>query len=177
MKRIAVYAGSFDPLTNGHVDIVKKARGIFREVIVAVSDNPNKKHLLTDAQRQKTVTEALRGMEGIRVKRFKGLLVDFLRSHRAEVVIRGLRAVSDFDYEFQMALMNKSLDPDIETVFFMPDPRYTFLSSSLVKEVARLGGDVSDLAPAPVVRLLERRFGKPTARGKASGTGRKRKKK
>ena len=158
MKRIAVYAGSFDPMTNGHLDLVRKASSIFRNLIVAVSDNPKKKHLLTDRERARTVEQCVEGLRGVTVQHFKGLLVDFLASHKAEVVIRGLRAVSDFDYEFEMALMNRTLAPNVETIFFMPDPQYIFLSSSLCKEVARLGGDVSSMVPPCVVRILQKKF-------------------
>ncbi len=157
-KRIAVYAGSFDPLHNGHLDIVDRCRPIFDEVLVAVLHNPEKKALFTTEERIALIAETLADRPDCEVTSFSGLLVDFMDQVGARTVVRGLRAVSDFEYEFQMTLMNRRLNPRVETVFMMPREDYSYLSSRLVKEVCSLGGDVSGLLPANVLQRLKERF-------------------
>ncbi len=152
--RIAVYPGSFDPLTNGHVDIIRRGCRIFDRVLVAVLLNSEKKPLFTVDERISMVRAIFRRQPKVRVKAFSGLLVDFLREEKAAVVVRGLRVVSDFEYEFQMALMNRHLDPEVETIFLTPKGEFSYLSSRLVKEVHGLGGDVSGLVPPLVHRQL-----------------------
>lgn len=157
MTTLAVYAGTFDPFTVGHIDIARRARRLFSRVIIAVSTNPDKAALFSVAERQRIIRDAVRGMRGVTIDSFEGLLVDYMRQRGARVVIRGLRALSDFEYEFQMALMNRKLNEEIETVFLMPHERYTYLSSRLVKEVALLGGDVSQFVTPMVERMLKER--------------------
>jgi pantetheine-phosphate adenylyltransferase len=153
----AVYPGSFDPLTNGHLDLIERSLRIFDELIVAVVTNPAKTALFTDAERVEMIREATRGLRRIEVLVFEGLLVDFVKSVGARAIIRGLRAVSDFEYEFQMALMNRKLREEIETVFLMPHEAYSYISSRLIKEVAGYGGAVTGLVPPGVEkRLLEK---------------------
>jgi pantetheine-phosphate adenylyltransferase len=158
-QRIAVYPGSFDPLHNGHLDIIERCRPLFDEVVVAVLRNEAKQPLFTVEERM----ESIREMVGpnVRVESFSGLLVDFMDRVGARAVIRGLRAVSDFEYEFQMALMNRRLNPRVETVFLMPKEDYTYLSSRLVKEVFSLGGDLTGLVPEPVIARLRQRLRPP----------------
>ncbi|HKC25677.1 MAG TPA: pantetheine-phosphate adenylyltransferase, partial [Thermoanaerobaculia bacterium] len=152
--RVAVYPGSFDPMTNGHVDIVRRCCRIFDRVLVAILQNTEKEALFTVDERIAMVKSIFRRERKVRVKSFSGLLVDFLRAERAGVVVRGLRVVSDFEYEFQMALMNRHLSPDVETVFMMPAEHYSYLSSRLVKEVFQLGGAVGEFVPPVVERRL-----------------------
>ena len=155
MPKIAVYPGSFDPVTQGHLDIIRRAGRLFDRVIVAVSDNSNKKHTFSLKERIQMLKGCLRNQPRVDVQRFSGLLVDFVRKKKAAIVIRGLRAISDFEYEFQMALMNRKLSPNVETVFLMPDEKYTYLSSSIAKEVAGLGGDLKKLIPSNVSKRLK----------------------
>ena len=152
--RIAVYPGSFDPMTNGHVDLVRRGCHIFDRVLVAVLCNTEKAPLFTVEERVRMTRDVFRRQPKVKVKAFSGLLVDFLRSEKTNIVLRGLRVVSDFEYEFQMALMNRRLDPEVETVFLTPKEELSYLSSRLVKEVHRLGGDVSGLVPPLVYRAL-----------------------
>ncbi len=154
MAPIAVYPGSFDPPTNGHLDIVCRATHLFSRVIVAVTNNSAKNTVFSLKERIKMLKDATRGIKNVEVDSFSGLLVKYLERKKASVIIRGLRAVSDFEYEFQMALMNRKLDKRIETVFLMPDEAYTYLSSSVVREVARLGGVPKGLVPKSVEKLL-----------------------
>lgn len=158
----AVYPGTFDPITNGHLDVIERAAKIFDELIVAVATNPAKQPLFSLEERAMMVKEACAHLPNVRVETLNGLLVEFVRGVGAKVIVKGLRAISDFDYEFQMASMNRKLAPDIETVFIMTSLEYAYLSSSLIKEVAMLGGCVEGLVPPPVLprlreKLAERR--------------------
>lgn len=149
-EKVALYPGTFDPITNGHVDLVKRASKIFDRVIVAVAAGVHKSPFLTVEQRFEAARDSLVGIDGVEVVTFDGLLVEEFRKRKVDVVIRGLRAVSDFEYELMIALMNRKLDPGFETVFLMPSEQYIYLHSSLVKEIFRLGGDVSCLVPESV---------------------------
>ncbi len=152
--RTVIYPGSFDPITNGHLDVIERAAKLFDRVIVAVAINSSKDPLFTKDQRQEQITEAVTTLSNVEVSAFDGLLVDFARDQKSQAIIRGLRAVSDFEFEFQLALMNRKLEPNIETIFMMPRETYTFLSSKLVKEIAQLGGNVSAFVPPHVERAL-----------------------
>lgn len=154
MKRTAIYPGSFDPPTNGHLDLIDRARVVFDEVVVAVLRNPRKQPMFTVEERVEMLSEAVGEGSGLQIVAFDGLLVEAARKHSARTIIRGLRAVTDFEYEFQMALMNRRLDIDVDTLFMVPHEAYTYLSSSLIKEVAALGGAVSEFVPAAVERRL-----------------------
>jgi pantetheine-phosphate adenylyltransferase len=153
-QHIAIYPGTFDPITYGHIDVVERAAELFSRVIVLVARNTSKAPLFTDDERITMIREIFRDRRRITVDGFDGLLVDYARRKKAHVLIRGLRAVSDFEYEFQMALTNRKLAPTIDTVFLVPHEQYTYLNSSIVREVARLGGDVSDFVPPNVRRRL-----------------------
>jgi pantetheine-phosphate adenylyltransferase len=148
--RLAIFPGSFDPLTNGHVDIVLRSTQLFERVLIAVLVNADKKPLFSAGERVDIIVEVFREYPNVEVDSFEGLLVDYARARRASAIVRGLRAVSDFEYEFQMALMNRHLEPTLETVFMMPAEQYTYLSSRLIKEVFSLGGEVRGLVP-PIV--------------------------
>lgn len=152
--RLALYPGSFDPLTNGHVDIILRGAQLFDRILVAVLVNEEKKPLFSAEERVSLVREVFREYPNVEVDTFDGLLVDYARRRRATAIVRGLRAVSDFEYEFQMALMNRHLEPTLETVFMMPAEQYTYLSSRLIKEVFSLGGDVRGLVPPTVEARL-----------------------
>ena len=156
--RRAIYPGSFDPVTKGHLDVVQRAAGLFDEVIVAVAHNEQKAGLFTMEERVALLGETLGGLANVRVTQFRGLLVDFARNEKVNAVIRGLRAISDFEFEFQMALMNRKLEATVETIFLMPKEEYTYLSSRIVKEIARLGGDVSSFVPKVVQEALTNRL-------------------
>ena len=153
-KRIAVYPGSFDPIHNGHLDIVERCLPIFDELVVGVLGNEAKRPVFSVAERVEMIKKEVAGLNGCKVESFSGLLVDFMEEIGASTIIRGLRAISDFEYEFQMALMNRRLNPDIETVFFAPREEYSYLSSRLVKEVYFLGGNLEGLVPDRVLELL-----------------------
>jgi len=157
-KKIAVYPGSFDPVTNGHIDVIKRAVQLFNYVIVAVIENPSKQVLFSVDERMEMLRAVTRKLSGVVVSHFDGLLVDYVKKKRANIIIRGLRAMSDFEYEFQMALTNRKLAPDIETVFLMTGEAYTYLSSSIVKEVVSLNGRVEGLVPRKVEALLRRKL-------------------
>jgi len=158
MKNIAVYPGSFDPITMGHVDIIHRGLKIFDKMIVAVLENPEKSPLFTTKERIDMIHKVFDKEENIQISAFHGLLVDFAKKNRAKIVIRGLRAISDFEYEFQMALMNRKLNPEIETFFMMPNVSYTYLSSKLVKEIFMLGGCLKDLVPKHVEKKVREKF-------------------
>jgi pantetheine-phosphate adenylyltransferase len=157
-RRVAVYPGSFDPLTNGHVDIILRGARLFDRIVVSILRNAEKHPLFTAEERVMTAREVFRECENVEVESFDGLLVDYAHLKQASAIVRGLRAVSDFEYELQMALMNRRLGPEIETVFMMPAEQYTYVSSRLVKEVFALGGPVTGLVPEIVeYRLREKR--------------------
>jgi pantetheine-phosphate adenylyltransferase len=156
---LAVFPGSFDPITNGHLDIIARGLSVFDDVTIAILINPGKQSLFTVEERVEIIREAYRGEPRVKVDTFSGLLVDYAERVGAAVIVRGLRAISDFEYEFQMALMNRRLNPRIETVFMMPAESYSYLSSRLVKEVFQLGGRVRDLVPPIVERRLAEKYG------------------
>ena len=158
--RRAIYPGSFDPVTNGHLDVIERARKLFDEVIVAVAINDQKHPLFAPDERLAMLRQAIT-IDAVRVAPMEGLLVEFAASEGAHAVVRGLRAISDFEFEFQMALMNRKLDPEIETIFLMPKEEYTYLSSRIVKEIAKLGGDVSAFVPPLVAEALAKKFRSP----------------
>jgi pantetheine-phosphate adenylyltransferase len=155
--RTAIYPGSFDPLTNGHLDVIRRASKLFDRVIVAVAKNEGKGPLFTAEERLDLVAVAVKTLPNVEAESFDGLLVEYADRHSAHAIIRGLRAVSDFEFEFQMALMNRNLNEGVETIFMMPKDTYTFLSSRIVKEIARLGGDIRPFVPPHVRRALLRR--------------------
>ena len=165
----ALYPGSFDPITNGHLDVLARAARLFEEVIVAVAHNQSKQALFTTQERVDLLTQSTSHLANVRVTSFQGLLVDFARNQQAKAVIRGLRAVSDFEFEFQMALMNRSLEPNLEALFLMPCEEYSYISSRMVKEVARLHGDVGRFVPSCVQKALQARFGAALPKGEATG--------
>jgi pantetheine-phosphate adenylyltransferase len=151
----AIYPGSFDPLTNGHLDLIARAAKIFDHLVVSILRNSQKNPLFTVEERVAMLSEGIAEFPNVSVATFEGLLVDFAREQRAHAVVRGIRAISDYEYEFQMALMNRRLSPDVETIFLMPDAKYSFVSSRLVKEVFRLGGSVDGLVPKFVVERMK----------------------
>ncbi len=164
MKRLAIYPGSFDPITNGHLDVVERAIRLFDEVIVAVAVNIGKEPLFSVKDRREMLRRAVGHMPNISVDSFDSLLVDYARQKNAVAVVRGLRAVSDFEFEFQMALMNRNLQPRVETVFLMPKDSYAYLSSRMIKEIVRLGGSATGFVPPFVEEALQRRLGKGSRR-------------
>jgi pantetheine-phosphate adenylyltransferase len=158
-QRIALYPGTFDPITYGHIDVVRRATELFSRVVVLVARNSTKHPMFTEDERVAMIREVFRRHPRVHVDAFNGLLVDYARKRKASVIVRGLRAVSDFEFEFQMALTNRKLAPTIDTVFLVPHERYTYLNSTIVREVARLGGDVSDFVPPGVLRRLLAKVG------------------
>lgn len=152
--KIAVYPGSFDPITNGHLDIIERAINIFNELIIAVAINPNKSTLFSAQERIEMIKEVTKNLEKVRVQSFSGLLIDFMKRNNANIIIRGMRAISDFEHESQLALMNKKLAPEIETIFMVTCSKYSYLNSSIVKEIASMGGCVSQLVPEIVEENL-----------------------
>jgi pantetheine-phosphate adenylyltransferase len=156
--RIAVYPGSFDPLTNGHLDIIRRATRLFDRVLISVLENEGKSPLFSVSERVELIVRSTSDIANVEVHSFSGLLVDFMQRMRASAVIRGIRAVSDYEYELQMALMNRELNPGVETIFMLPAVEYTYVSSRLVKEVFRLGGDVARLVPPLVLESLKARL-------------------
>jgi pantetheine-phosphate adenylyltransferase len=161
--RTVIYPGSFDPLTNGHLDLIQRATKLFDRVVVAVARSESKHPLFSLAERLQMVERAVRSMPHVKADAFEGLLIEYVERRGAQAVIRGLRAVSDFEFEFQLALMNRKLNERIETIFMMPKDTYTFLSSRIVKEIASLGGDVSPFVPAHVRTALAAKLSQPRA--------------
>jgi pantetheine-phosphate adenylyltransferase len=155
----AIYPGTFDPITKGHTDLIKRATKLFDSVIVAVAANTSKQPVFSLEERLNMAQTTTATIERVEILALNGLLVEFARQHQAVAIIRGLRAVSDFDYEFQLAGMNRKLAPEVETLFLTPDEKFTYISSSLVREIARLGGDVSDFVHENVMAELKRRLG------------------
>jgi len=166
--RVALFPGSFDPFTNGHLDLARRASALFDQVVIAVAENSAKSSLFTPQERVEMIEDAIRGLKGASAIHFSGLLVDCARRIGAQAIIRGLRAVSDFEFEFQMALMNRRLEPGVEIAFLMPSQEFTYLNSTLVKEVARHGGDISGLVPALVARRLREKLRPPAAKTRAA---------
>lgn len=160
MCQKAIYPGSFDPVTFGHIDLIKRAQEIFSEVIVAVAHNPHKKPLFSVKERVNMLKKAVAEFRGVSIVDFDCLVVDFAARHKAKVLIRGLRMISDFEYEFQMALTNRKISPQIETIFLMPQESYSYLSSKLLKEAASLGADLSSFVPDFVEKALKKKLGK-----------------
>jgi pantetheine-phosphate adenylyltransferase len=169
--RSVIYPGSFDPITNGHLDVIQRAARLFDRVVVAVANNDTKRPLFTLEERKNLVAKSVEHFEGVEVDGFSGLLVDYVTSHHANVIVRGLRAVSDFEFEFQLALMNRKLNEQVETIFMMPKDTYTFLSSRIVKEICRLGGDVGAFVPAVVETALRKKLGRSRKLGKKPAWG------
>jgi pantetheine-phosphate adenylyltransferase len=159
MQRVAIYPGSFDPVTNGHIDIAKRGLKLFDRIVVAILLNPGKQSLFTVSERLEMLEESMAGIDNIEFDTFDGLLVDYAQHRNAQAILRGMRAVSDFEYEFQLALMNRKLSRDVETVFLMTGLRWIFTSSSIIKEAAQFGGDVADMVPPGVNRRLKAKFG------------------
>jgi pantetheine-phosphate adenylyltransferase len=160
MKRVAIYPGTFDPFTYGHLDLIVRSLRTFDEIIVAIAPSPKKQPLFSTTDRLSLVEQSLKNYDRVKIETFEGLLVDYVRSRNGVAIIRGLRAVSDFEYELQMALMNRRLSPTIETVFLMPSEEYSFLTATIVKEIASLGGPVTELVPEPVEKALKDKFKK-----------------
>ena len=161
IERVAVYPGSYDPLTNGHLDIIRRGLNLFDRIIVAVLVNPAKTHLFSLDERLQLLNDVFAGQPGVEIDHFDGLLIDFVHRHNATALVRGLRAISDFEIEFQMALMNRQLDPGVDTLFLVPSVEFTFLSSRLVKEIYQLGGEAPMMVPEIVHRRLQEKFRAP----------------
>ncbi|MCC7517814.1 MAG: pantetheine-phosphate adenylyltransferase [Verrucomicrobiae bacterium] len=159
MPTFAIYPGSFDPLTNGHLDVLRRASRLFDKVILAIAHETEKRPLFTVQERVELAREAVCGLENVRVEEFKQLLVDYVQEKGACVIVRGLRAVSDFEVEFQMALMNRNLAPTVETIFLMPRDSYSYLSSRMTKQIAQLGGDISPFVMPHIEKALRRKYG------------------
>ncbi|MCX6802347.1 MAG: pantetheine-phosphate adenylyltransferase [Candidatus Diapherotrites archaeon] len=160
VKRIAVYAGTFDPITNGHIDLLKRALKMFDSVIIAITTNPKKTPLFSLEERVALAKASVKGIKRVKVESFSGLLVNYLKKKKAHTILRGLRALSEFEYEFQQALMNRKMFPEADTVFIMTSPKYFYVSSSMVKEIALLGGSLCECVPAPVDKALKAKFSK-----------------
>lgn len=156
--RIAVYPGSFDPITNGHLDIIRRASKLYDQLIVGVLDNSSKKPMFSSADRKAMIEEAISELPNVKCDIFSGLLVDFAKMNGASVIVKGLRTVSDFEYEFQMALLNKALNPEYETMFMMTNTKYSYISSSMVKEVAKYNGELDGLVPKNVITKLKEKI-------------------
>ena len=159
-KRTAIYPGTFDPVTYGHIDVLQRAAKIFDHVIISVAESSSKKTLFTADERTKMILAASRGLKNVSIDIFEGLLVKFAEKKKAHAIIRGLRAISDFEYEFQMALTNRKISKKVETVFLMPNEKYSYISSTLVKEIAAYSGDLKSFVPAYVAKELKKKFRK-----------------
>jgi len=157
--RTAIYPGTFDPMTNGHLDLIKRALNLFDELVIAIAENPSKKPLFSRQERLEMVEDAVKKMRRVKVMSFSGLLADLSKKLGAVAIVRGVRAVSDFDYEFQLALTNRKIAPKAETVFLMPNEKYSYLNSTLIKDIAKWNGDTSKFVPPLVVKMLKRKFG------------------
>ncbi len=155
---IAIYPGSFDPVTNGHIDIIVRAGLVFEKIIVTVMDNPRKTPAFTLEERLEMLRETTKGMKNVEVDYYHGLLIDYVKQKKAKIIVKGLRAISDFEFEFQMALINRKLSEEVETMFMMTNNKYSYLSSSIIKEIASYGGDVRKLVPAPVLKNLAGKY-------------------
>ena len=160
----AIYPGTFDPITNGHIDIIQRAASVFGEILVSVVKVSSKEALFSFNQRIELVKEATAKIKGVKVEGFSGLVVDFAKKKKARVIVRGLRMISDFEYEFQMALTNRNLAPGVETIFLMPHPEYSFISSRLIREAACLGADLKKFLPPVVVKALKRKLNENKSR-------------
>jgi pantetheine-phosphate adenylyltransferase len=160
MERIAVYPGSFDPVTNGHLDVIQRAACIFDKLIVAVLENPDKTPMFTQDERVSMLKKVTGGISNVEVEHFSGLLIHYMNTKNAKVIIKGLRAVSDFEYEFQMAMLNHKLNPEIETLFMMTNNKYSYLSSSAVKQIAMYGGCIKELVPDSILTQVLRKAGR-----------------
>ena len=160
MPRIALYAGSFDPITNGHLDVIRRGTKVFERLIVAVADNPAKQSLFTKDERAEMIREVTKSFKNVEIDAFDGLVVDYVHRKKAGVILRGIRTISDFEYEYQMALTNRTFAQDIETVFVMTHEEYSFVSSRLIKEAVSMGGDVSSFVPREVEKRLKAKFKK-----------------
>ena len=160
MPKVAIYPGSFDPVTNGHIDIIERGLKLFDKIIVSILHNPGKKNLFTLEERLEMLKDCMKKFKNVEIDSFDGLLVDYAAARKAHAILRGLRAMSDFEYEFQMALMNRKLNRNVQTVFLMTGLRWIFISSSIIKEAARFGGDTQGMVPDIVREKLKERFGK-----------------
>ncbi len=160
MKNIAIYAGTFDPMTFGHLDLIERASKLVEKVIIGVAASPGKKPLFSCDERIALAKKVLAHCSNVEVQGFDGLLVDFAKQHQAKIILRGMRAVADFDYEFQLASMNRHMMPDIETLFLMPAEKYMYVSASIVREIASLGGDITGFVPPAVVEALHQKVGR-----------------
>jgi pantetheine-phosphate adenylyltransferase len=157
-NRVAVYPGSFDPPTNGHIDLILRSSKIFDKVIVSIITNPTKQPLFSVEERYKMLSMATKKIKNVEIDTFNGLLVDYLKKKRVKIVIRGLRVISDFEYEFQMALTNRKLYPEIEIIYLMPSEKWSYISSSLVKEVAKFNGEIKNFVPRNIKKIVEKSF-------------------
>ena len=156
--KTAIYPGTFDPITNGHIDIIKRAVSIFGQITVSIVKESPKSTFFSYTERMRLVKESTKNLKGVKIEGFNGLVVDFARKKKAKVIVRGLRMISDFEYEFQMALTNRNLSPEVETMFLMPHPEYSYISSRLMKETAILGADLKRFLPLPVIKALKKRL-------------------
>lgn len=158
MGRIAIYPGTFDPITNGHIDVIERACTLFDKIVVVIARNPRKECLFNEDERRFLITKSLKHLTSIEVDVIESLTVEYARKRNATAIIRGIRAVSDFEYEFQIALMNRKLCPEVTTIFLMPNEKYTYLNSSIVRELARYGASVEEFVPAIVAQKLKEKF-------------------
>ena len=159
MPKLAIYPGSFDPVTNGHVDIIVRGLKIFDQIIICILNNPSKNALFTVDERMEMLSSCLNGIKNVEMATYDGLLVDYAVQRKAHAILRGMRAVSDFEYEFQMALMNRKMNRDVQSIFLMTDYKWFYISSTIIKEAASLGGDISGLVPPNVCTKLKEKFG------------------